>query len=102
MRPSNTRLCLTLTAATFGLITTPPIAAHEATGTPVLGKVQFNVDCNAAAQREFNLAMAYYHSFAWLYLKDPLDRELAVKLERVIAGESVRDEGGAGISAQYE
>lgn len=31
-----------------------------------------------------------------------LDRELAAKLERVIAGDSGRADGGAGISAQYE
>ena len=30
-----------------------------------LGSVHFKVGCNAAAQREFDLAMAYYHSFAW-------------------------------------
>jgi hypothetical protein len=30
-----------------------------------LGKVEFRVDCNAAAQQEFNRAMALYHSFAW-------------------------------------
>lgn len=31
-----------------------------------------------------------------------LDRELAVKLEKVIAGDSGRDDGGAGFAAQYE
>src|SRR5688572_9309924 len=30
-----------------------------------LGKVEFRVDCNAAARQEFNRAMALYHSFAW-------------------------------------
>jgi hypothetical protein len=30
-----------------------------------LGKVDFKVSCNDAAQREFNLGMALYHSFAW-------------------------------------
>lgn len=30
-----------------------------------LGKVEFRIDCNAAAQQEFNRAMALYHSFAW-------------------------------------
>jgi hypothetical protein len=30
-----------------------------------LGKVEFKVDCNAAAQAEFNRAMALYHSFWW-------------------------------------
>jgi len=30
-----------------------------------LGKVEFKVECNAAAQQEFHRAMALYHSFAW-------------------------------------
>ena len=32
---------------------------------PRLGTVEFRVDCNPAAQAEFNTAMALYHSFAW-------------------------------------
>lgn len=54
-----------------------PGAAHEATGTPAkLGKVNFRVECSAAAQREFNVAMAYYHSFAWSQMQEPLERVL--------------------------
>lgn len=30
-----------------------------------LGQVDFKTGCSAAAQREFNTAMALYHSFAW-------------------------------------
>ena len=30
-----------------------------------LGKVEFKVECNGAAQQAFNRAMALYHSFAW-------------------------------------
>jgi tetratricopeptide (TPR) repeat protein len=30
-----------------------------------LGKVEFKVECSAAAQQSFNRAMALYHSFAW-------------------------------------
>lgn len=30
-----------------------------------LGTVEFNVECNADARREFDHAMALYHSFAW-------------------------------------
>jgi tetratricopeptide (TPR) repeat protein len=41
-----------------------------------LGAVHFKVDCNAAAQREFDLAMAYYHSFAMEHVAAPLDRVL--------------------------
>jgi hypothetical protein len=41
-----------------------------------LGTVHFKVECNAAAQREFNLAMAYYHSFVMEQMKAPLERTL--------------------------
>jgi hypothetical protein len=54
-----------------------PSAAHDAgADAQALGKVNFEVSCNAAAQREFNLAMALYHSFAWEQIKAPLDRVL--------------------------
>lgn len=43
---------------------------------PALGKVHFKVECNADAQREFNLALAYYHSFAWSQMQEPLERVL--------------------------
>jgi hypothetical protein len=42
-----------------------------------LGKVHFEVSCNAQAQKEFDLAMAHYHSFAWEHYKAPLERALA-------------------------
>jgi hypothetical protein len=35
-----------------------------------LGKVEFKVECNSAAQQEFNRAMALYHSFAWQHATD--------------------------------
>src|SRR5688500_13347922 len=41
-----------------------------------LGTVNFPVGCNAAAQGEFNTAMAYYHSFAWAEIREPLERAL--------------------------
>ena len=53
MNRSLAVLCLMLGVAL-------PAAAHG----PSLGKVHFQVECNADAQREFNVAMAYYHSFA--------------------------------------
>jgi len=54
-----------------------PHAAHdEHAGHARLGKVHFAVQCNAAAQREFDLAMAYYHSFAWAQIQEPLERVL--------------------------
>ncbi len=54
-----------------------PVAAQETSGSAAkLGKVHFQVECNAAAQREFNVAMAYYHSFAWHLMQPPLERVL--------------------------
>jgi hypothetical protein len=68
--------------AVFCLGLAPPLfgAAHEhgAAGTAParLGNVHFKVECNAAAQKEFDLAMAYYHSFAWHRYEAPLERAL--------------------------
>jgi hypothetical protein len=46
-----------------------PLASAEAHQGPVnlerLGKVEFKVSCNEAAQKEFNRGMALYRSFAW-------------------------------------
>jgi Tfp pilus assembly protein PilF len=54
-----------------------PAASHEQTGGGArLGKVNFKVECNAAAQAEFNTAMAYYHSFAWEQMREPFERVL--------------------------
>ena len=61
--------------ATAALCAILPAAAHESDGK--LGSVHFKVSCNAEAQREFDLAMAYYHSFAWEQIKAPLERALA-------------------------
>ncbi|HZM35367.1 MAG TPA: hypothetical protein VFC18_12845 [Burkholderiales bacterium] len=41
-----------------------------------LGKVHFKVECNEPAQAQFNLAMAYYHSFAWSQMQAPLESVL--------------------------
>jgi hypothetical protein len=41
-----------------------PAHAHSP-GAERLGKVEFKLECNAAAQEEFNRAMALYHSFVW-------------------------------------
>ena len=59
-------------AAAFAAVA--PVAAHDADGK--LGSVHFEVQCSPAAQREFDLAAAYYHSFAWEQIKAPLDRTL--------------------------
>jgi Tfp pilus assembly protein PilF len=58
-------------AALFGFAV--PAAAHG----PALGKVHFKVECTAAAQQEFDVAMAYYHSFAFPQMQQPLERVLA-------------------------
>ena len=76
MKTLNPRFYLILIAATFSVMLISPVAAQHGAHTPTLGKVQFKVDCNEAAQREFNLAMAYYHSFAWNHLNEPLERVL--------------------------
>ncbi|HEY6514017.1 MAG TPA: hypothetical protein VI032_18720, partial [Burkholderiaceae bacterium] len=71
-------LQLTGTAIAFAaLCAAYPVKAHEdGDAAGKLGSVNFKVACNAAAQREFNLAMAYYHSFAWENISAPLDRTL--------------------------
>jgi hypothetical protein len=56
--------------------TLPTVAQSPAGGPARLGKVTFPVSCNKAAQKEFEVAMAYYHSFAWPQLKASLDRVL--------------------------
>jgi hypothetical protein len=45
--------------------TGPAVATGGELSLARLGKVQFKVECNAAAQTEFHRAMALYHSFAW-------------------------------------
>jgi hypothetical protein len=76
MRMQGISSSLIAVAVTCGLGSAAPAAAHDPAGNPTLGKVHFKVECNEAAQREFNLAMAYYHSFAWSYVNDPLERVL--------------------------
>ena len=67
-----------LGTALIVLTTLLPLAtAHDDSGVPAkLGKVEFKVDCNADAQKQFNLAMAYYHSFAWTQMAAPIDAVL--------------------------
>jgi hypothetical protein len=72
------RTALAVAAVFAGVLATLPATAHEASGASAqLGKVHFPVSCNATAQKEFDVAMAYYHSFAWELYKAPLDRALA-------------------------
>ena len=76
MRLRNKCLSIAVAAATFAVMSATPVVAQHGSHSPTLGKVQFKVECNEAAQREFNLAMAYYHSFAWNELNAPLERAL--------------------------
>ena len=46
-------------------LTLPAMGQESAPELARLGKVEFKVECNAAAQQEFHHAMALYHSFAW-------------------------------------
>jgi len=64
-------LCVSLGSPAVAQHTTHP---HS---TPArLGKVHFPVECNAEAQQAFNTAIAYYHSFAWQHIREPLEQVL--------------------------
>jgi hypothetical protein len=53
-------------AVCIALAPSGALAAHDGHAMSLrLGKVDFQTGCNAAAQKEFNTAMALYHSFAW-------------------------------------
>jgi Tfp pilus assembly protein PilF len=70
----RTPAALAAVAISFGIAGCATHDSHE--GHARLGKVNFPVECNAEAQREFNLAMAYYHSFAWQHIRAPLESVL--------------------------
>jgi Tfp pilus assembly protein PilF len=67
-------IALAAAAILFGIAGCATHESHERHAR--LGTVNFPVECNADAQREFNLAMAYYHSFAWQHIQEPLERVL--------------------------
>ncbi|MDH3321242.1 MAG: hypothetical protein OEO84_16345, partial [Betaproteobacteria bacterium] len=70
---TNVKYLATAVAAAFvSFATVLPTSAIGAS----LGKVHFQVECNADAQREFDVAMAYYYSFAWAQTREPLERVL--------------------------
>jgi hypothetical protein len=73
MKKRSVSIALAVAALLLGLGTALSTFAQ---GPARLGKVSFPVSCNAAAQKEFETAMAYYHSFAWPELKAALDRVL--------------------------
>jgi Tfp pilus assembly protein PilF len=82
MKPSFTTLLVTLVATLLsGALLSPaaPAAAENRDHDHAdarLGSVQFPVSCSAEAQQAFNTAMAYYHSFAWQHIKEPVDQVL--------------------------
>ena len=77
MRTKRTPLAAATAALFLGLGATPSAGQHHVAAVSAkLGKVHFEVACNAAAQKDFDVAMAYYHSFAWEYYKAPLESAL--------------------------
>jgi len=72
------RLSIALAGITMA-IALPASAQHGSDHEhppPQLGNVNFQVDCNPQAQNEFNVAMAYYHSYAWTYIQEPINKVL--------------------------
>ncbi|MGH7353063.1 MAG: tetratricopeptide repeat protein [Candidatus Rokuibacteriota bacterium] len=76
MKSRRTTVALTLGALILALAAVLSAVAQTPGSAAKLGKVSFPVSCNAAAQKEFEVAMAYYHSFAWPEQKAALDRVL--------------------------
>jgi hypothetical protein len=76
MKARSLALVSAIGVVLLALATTLPSRAQAPAGAAKLGKVTFPVSCNAAAQKEFETSMAYYHSFDWAALKPSLDRVL--------------------------
>ena len=76
MKNKTRQLSALVATAVLALVPAAQVAAHDAGDSLRLGKVHFKVECNAAAQHEFDHAMAYYHSFAWTYVNPPLESAL--------------------------
>jgi hypothetical protein len=76
MKARSLALVASVGALLLALATTLPSRAQAPAGAAKLGKVTFPVSCNAAAQKEFETSMAYYHSFDWVQVKASLDRVL--------------------------
>jgi hypothetical protein len=77
MKPRPSVMVAAAAAISLGIAGCATQDAHEGHGAQArLGKVNFPVSCNAEAQREFNVAVAYYHSFAWPQIREPLERVL--------------------------
>jgi hypothetical protein len=76
MKTRTSRVALALGTLVLALVTATSSVAQTDTGLSKLGKVRFPVSCTPAAQKEFEVAMAYFHSFAWPELKASTDRVL--------------------------
>jgi hypothetical protein len=76
MKARSLALVASVGTLLLALATTLPSRAQAPAGAAKLGKVTFPVSCNAAAQKEFETSMAYYHSFDWVQVKASLDRVL--------------------------
>lgn len=78
MKANLRYLAVATTVAFFVFGSAQPAAAQEQHSGHAqgVGEVDFKVGCNAAAQAEFNLAMAHYHSFAWSNVELALDKVL--------------------------
>ena len=78
-----TRLFICVLVMALAVATSAAWAQHSEHGTPrgtppeKLGEVNFPVSCNAAAQKDFNRAMALFHSF-WF---EPAKESFAKVLE---------------------
>ena len=76
MKTRRSWVAFALAALFLALPSASPSVAQTDAGLSKLGKVRFPVSCTPAAQKEFEVTMAYYHSFAWPELKASLERVL--------------------------
>lgn len=68
---------MALISALIALAGAPAVSAHDAdTHEAQLGDLHFQVECNAEAQAQFNVTMAYYYSFQWQQAMATADRVL--------------------------
>jgi hypothetical protein len=67
---------IAIAGAAIGMAAVGPAHAQHTAHSPQLGKVNFQVDCTPQAQEEFNVAMSYYHSYAWTYIQEPISKVL--------------------------
>ena len=77
---------VTWLAAVIGLLATGVSHGHgDEPGGERLGDVNFPVSCSAAAQEQFNRAMALYHSFYWKKVTEAFDAVLAADQDCAMA-----------------